>query len=240
MQSNIYITLSAQMAMQRRLDTLANNMANVSTTGFRGEEVKFEQIVSQISNEPVSFVSQGTPHISQSAGELLQTGNQLDVAVRGNSWLAIQTAAGLAYTRDGRMQMSPTGELTSITGNPVLDVSGSPLQLDASAGPPIIGKDGTITQNGRQLGALGLFRMDPEAKLGRGEGASVIPDISPTPELDFNSNGVVQGFIEKSNINPVLEMTRLIEVQRSFEAVSSVIRETETSMQDAMRLLSGP
>jgi flagellar basal-body rod protein FlgF len=240
MQSNIYITLSAQIAMQHRLDTLANNMANVSTAGFRGEEVKFEQLISQNTNEAVSFVSQGTQHISLSAGELLQTGNQLDVAVRGQSWLAVQTASGVVYTRDGRMQMSPTGELTTLTGNPVLDVSGSPLQLDASAGPPTIGKDGTLSQNGRQLGALGLFRMDPEARLSRGEGASVIADIQPTPELDFNSNGVIQGFIEKSNINPVLEMTRLIEVQRSFEAVSNVIRETETSMQDAMRLLSGP
>jgi flagellar basal-body rod protein FlgF len=239
MQSNIYVTLSAQMALQRRLDTLANNVANASTAGFRGEVITFEQLIGQQSADPVHFVSRGETHISTTAGELTKTDNALDVALRGNSYLAFQSAAGPVYTRDGRMQMLSTGELATLNGNPFLDVSGSPLPLDPNAGPPTIGKDGSIFQKGRQVGTLGLFRMSPDAKLSRGEGASVIPDIEPQPDLDFNVSGIVQGFVEKSNVNPVLEMTHLIAVQRSFEAVSGVMHDSETSLQDAIKILSG-
>lgn len=239
MQSNIYVTLSAQIALQRRMETIANNVANATTSGFRAEEMTFEQITAQKQAEPTSFVSRGEPRLSMAVGELTQTGNPLDIAIRGKSFFAIQNQGGTAYTRDGRMQMLPSGELTTLTGKPILDVSGSPLQLDASAGPPVIGKDGTITQNGRQVGAIGLFRIADDAILTRAEGASVVPNSEPQPELDFNSNGVVQGFTEKSNVNPVLEMTHLIAVQRSFEAVSNVIRDSETSLQDAIRALSG-
>ena len=239
MQSNIYVTLSAQIALQRRMETIANNVANATTSGFRAEEMTFEQIAAQARAEPVSFVSRGETRLSMANGELTQTGNPLDIAVRGKSYFAIQTEAGTAYTRDGRMQMLPSGEITNLSGKPILDVSGSPLQVDPNSGPPVIGKDGTITQNGRQIGAIGLFRIDEDAVLTRVEGAAVKPDREPQPELDFNSNGIVQGFTEKSNVNPVLEMTHMIAVQRSFESVSNVIRESETSLQDAIRALSG-
>ncbi len=237
MQSNIYVTLSAQLALQRRMETIANNVANATTGGFRAEEMTFEQIASQQQAEPVSFVSRGLPRLSFAAGELTQTGNPLDVAIRGRSFMAIQTDGGIAYTRDGRMQMLATGEITNLNGRPIVDVSGAPLQLDPNGGQPLIGKDGTITQNGRQVGAIGLFRLDEGAKLTRAEGASIVTDIEPQPELDFNSNGVVQGFSEKSNVNPVLEMTHLIAVQRTFEAVSNVIRDSENSLQDAVKAL---
>ena len=239
MQSNIYVTLSAQLALQRRMETIANNVANVNTGGFRAEEMTFEEIAAQARAEPTSFVSRGETRLSMATGDLVQTGNPMDVAIRGKSFFAIQSDGGMAYTRDGRMQMLPTGEITTLSGKPILDVSGSPLQVDPNAGPPMIGKDGTITQNGRQIGAIGLFRIDEDAVLTRAEGSAVRPNKEPQPELDFNSNGIVQGFTEKSNVNPVLEMTHLIAVQRSFEAVSNVIRESETSLQDAIRALSG-
>lgn len=200
MQSNIYVTLSAQIALQRRMETVANNVANATTNGFRAEEMTFEQIAAQARAEPTSFVSRGETRLSMANGELTQTGNPLDVAIRGKSFFAIQTDTGTAYTRDGRMQMLPTGEITSLSGKPILDVSGSPLQLDPNAGPPVIGKDGTVMQNGRQIGAIGLFRIDEDAVLSRAEGASVTPDREPQPELDFNSNGVVQGFTDRKSV----------------------------------------
>lgn len=239
MQSNIYVTLSAQLALQRRLDTLANNVANASTAGFRADVITFEQLLSQSSSDPVHFVSRGETHISTAAGELSKTDNALDVALKGNSYLSVQTPNGQVYTRDGRMQMLPTGTLATLNGDPFLDVSGSPIQLDPSGGPPVIGRDGSIVQSGRHIGTLGLFRMSPEANLARGVGASVIPDITPQPDLDFNSSGILQGYIEKSNVNPVLEMTHLIAVQRSFEAVSNVMHDSESSLQDAIKILSG-
>lgn len=239
MQSNIYVALSAQMALQRRLDTLANNVANTNTVGFRGDEMSFEELVSPPGTDPVSFVSKGETHISTKQGEVTQTGNALDVAVRGDSWLAIQTPTGVAYTRDGRMQMTKEGVLTTLEGYPILDAGGTPVQLNPNDPPPTINKAGTIEQAGNNLGALGLYRMPKGAKLTRAEGVAVVSDVPPTPELDFLNNGVLQGYVEKSNVNPILEMTHLITIQRNFEAVSTMLSDTESTLQDSLKTLAG-
>lgn len=239
MQSQLYVSISAQLALQRRIDTIANNIANISTAGFRADEISFEQLTANSAGEPTSFVSRGDTHISLRQGELSRTGNPLDVAIRGSGWLSVQTGDKIAYTRDGRLKISEEGILSTIAGNSVLDPSGSPIQLDLTAGAPQIAADGTITQGSRRAGSIGLFSMPGDSKLRRGEGASVVPDTAPSPELDFNRNGILQGYVEKSNVNSVSEMTRLIAVQRAFEAVSSVIQESETALQDAARALSG-
>jgi flagellar basal-body rod protein FlgF len=113
------------------------------------------------------------------------------------------------------------------------------LQLDPEKPPPTINKSGTITQDGQDLGALGLYRFPQDAKLIRAEGSSVIADVAPTAELDFISNGIVQGFVEKSNVNPMLEMTNLITIQRKFEAVSAMMNDTQNSLQDALKTIAG-
>jgi flagellar basal-body rod protein FlgF len=239
MQSNIYVALSAQLSLQRRLDTLANNVANVNTVGFRGDEMSFEELVSPSDKNPVSFVSKGENHISTKTGEFTETGNPLDVAIRGNAWLAIQTPNGVAYTRDGRLQMTKEGVLTTIEGYPVLDAGGTPVQLNPDDPPPTINKAGTIQQAGNNLGALGLYTMPKGAKLTRAEGVAVKSDLQPVPELDFLHNGVQQGSIEKSNVNPLIEMTHLITIQRNFEAVSTMISDTESSLNDSLKSLAG-
>jgi flagellar basal-body rod protein FlgF len=239
MQSNVYIGLSAQLALQRRLDTVANNVANASTAGFRAEEMSFEELIAKGGKTAVSFVSQGDNYLSTKAGELTQTDNPLDIAIRGDSWLAIQTPNGTAYTRDGRMQMNPEGVLTTLTGEPFLDAGGTPIQLDPEGGKPTINKTGTIEQNGNNLGAFGIYRMPLGAKLTRAEGASVVSDVAPVPELDYLRTGIVQGYVEKSNVNPILEMTHLTTLQRSFDAVSNVLQQTESSMQDSLKTLAG-
>jgi flagellar basal-body rod protein FlgF len=239
MQSNIYVALSAQLSLQRRLDTLANNVANVNTVGFRGDEMSFEELVSPSDKNPVSFVSKGENHISTKTGEITQTGNPLDVAIRGDAWLAIQTPSGVAYTRDGRLQMNKEGVLTTLEGYPVLDAGGTPVQLNPDDPPPTINKAGTIEQAGNNLGALGLYKMPQGAKLTRAEGVAVTSDVQPVAELDFLHNGVQQGYIEKSNVNPLLEMTHLITIQRNFEAVSTMISDTESSLNDSLKSLAG-
>ena len=239
MQSNIYVGLSAQLALQRRLDTVANNVANASTAGFRAEEMSFEELVSKSGQTAVSFVSQGRSHLSTEGGELTQTDNPLDIAVKGDAWLAIQTPTGTAYTRDGRMQMRDDGVLTNLAGDPYLDAGGAPVQLDPDGGRITINKAGTIEQDGNNLGAFGLYTMPQGANLTRAQGASVVSDQPPVPEIDFVRTGVVQGYVEKSNVNPILEMTHLTTLQRSFDAVSNVLKETESSLQDSLKTLAG-
>jgi flagellar basal-body rod protein FlgF len=235
MQTGLYVALSAQMALQKRLDTIAANVANAGTIGYRADEVKFETFLSQAGADPIAFASSGETYLSRKGGELVKTDNPLDVAVRGQGWLAIATPSGPAYTRDGRMRMTESGELQSLNGYPILDVGGAPLVLDPAAGAPTIASDGMITQGKQQLGAVGLFRIDEHAKLRRFENSGVIPDRRAEPVLDFTANGVVQGFVERANVNPVLEMSHLIMVTRAMESVTATINESESSLRNAIK-----
>lgn len=237
MQSSLYVSLSAQLSLQRRMDSIANNIANSSTAGYRTEEVKFETLLSQTPADPVAFASTGDTYLSRRAGEFVKTDNLLDMAVEGDAWLAINTPAGQVYTRDGRMKMSENGDLQTLNGHAVLDVGGAPIQLDPTAGPPRIARDGMITQNDRQVSAIGLFTIDANAKLTRFENSGVVPDQPAAPALDFTKVGIAQGFVERANVNPVMEMTRLIAVSRAFDAVSAALSESENSLRDAVKTL---
>lgn len=237
MQSNFYVGLSGQMTVERRLTTIAQNIANMNTAGFRAEGVTFDTVLSEAGDTPVAFSDGGASYIDRSGGERTKTDNPLDVAVQGDAWFAVKTPQGVVYTHDGRMKMTPTGELRSVENYPVLDVGGTGLILDPAAGPPTISADGMMTQNGAQVGAIGLFAIDPEAHLTRGPNSGVIPDRAATPVLDFTSTGVLQGFVEGSNVNPVLEITKLISVQHALDGVTQANQTADTTLQDAIKAL---
>ncbi len=223
MQSSLYVALSAQVALQSRLDTIGQNVANGTSAGYRGSEMKFNAVLSKMSDPTVAFASSGSGVIKRSSGQFVKTGNPLDVAVKGDGWLSISTAGGPAYTRDGRMRMTATGDLVSMTGAPVLDAGGAAIQLDPTAGQPSIGEDGTVTQGTNRAGVLGLFRLPGNAQLSRVEGGAFTSNVTGAPIVDSAADGVIQGFVEQSNVNPMTEMTRLIYVQRAFDGVSTTI-----------------
>jgi flagellar basal-body rod protein FlgF len=237
MQGNLYVGVSAQVALQRRLETIAHNVANANTAGFRAEEVRFETLISQTGPDPVAYSTTGPGFLSRRSGALVRTENMLDVAIEGDAWLGMQTPAGVVYTRDGRMRMAPTGELQTLNGHGILDAGGTPMLLDPNAGPPTIARDGTITQANRQVGAIGLFTIDNRANLRRFDNSGVIPDQPATPVLDFSRSGMQQGYIENANVNAVMEMSRLITVTRAFEMVSASLAASESSLQEAIRQL---
>ena len=237
MQPSLYVSLSGQLSLMRRLDTLAHNVANVKTAGFRAEEIKFEQLISQKTDEPTAFVSTGQTYLSRQAGEVVRTENPLDIAVTGDAWLAFQGPNGPVYTRDGRMTMTPEGELRTLTGYPVLDVGGAPIQLNPNGGPPSISRDGTMTQGQNRVGAVGLFTIPDQARLSRFENSGVMPDMAAEPALDFSRVGLLQGFMEQANVNPVSEISRLIQIQRSFDSISNSIAQSEQTLTTAIKTL---
>ena len=237
METSLYVGLSGQMAMERRLATIANNVANAGTTGFRAEGVHFSTVVSRTAPFVTAFATEGSAHVDPRGGGLIKTGNSLDVAIQGEGFMAIQTPQGTAYTRDGRMQMLATGDLVSLNGHPILDVSGSPITLDPSGGPAAINRDGSLQQSGRAIGAIGLFEADLSKGYRRYENSGFVPGSTPQPIEDFTRNGVVQGFIEESNVNPILEMTHLIAVQRAFEAMSSGMEQRDSTLRDTIQAL---
>jgi len=239
MQSGLYVGISGQVALERRLATIANNVANAGTVGYRSEELKFDTVLSMVGATPTAYSTAGESFISERSGGLNKTGNPLDVAVQGKGWLAIQTPAGIAYTRDGRMQLQESGELQTLNGYPVLDAGSAPILLDPAAGTPKIARDGMITQNGRKFGAIGLFTIEPAKGFTRFENSSIIPANAGTPVVSFASDGFVQGFLEESNVNPVTEMTDLIMVTRAFDGLQTSIEESSSSLKRAIQVLGG-
>lgn len=237
MQDGLYVALSSQIALERRLNTIADNVANSSTVGFRATGIKFEDVVSGLGENSISFTSSGDTYISDTSGPLRQTGNPFDFAIRGDAWFGIETPAGTVLTRDGRFTMTETGQLVTIEGYGVLDAGGAPIQLDPRNGPPTAGADGTIRQRDQQVGALGLFNFEPGPNFVRFANSGIVPATEPDPVVDRLDAGVAQGFLEESNVNPVLEITRLIKVQRAFENAAAMLRSTESSYTDAIKTL---
>ena len=237
MQSGLYVAISAQVALQKRLDTIADNVANANTVGFRSTEVKFEDVVSALGDRKVSFVTPGSTYLSGKAGGFTQTGNPLDFAVRGEAWFGIETPVGTVMTRDGRFTMLETGDLVTLEGFPVLDAGGAAIQLNPQEGAPEASADGKLRQNGQPIPAIGLIAFTPGENFTRFGNSGVIPTTPPEPVVDQRDVGVVQGFVEQSNVNPVLEMTQLIMVQRSFENATALIKASDRTLGEAVKAL---
>jgi flagellar basal-body rod protein FlgF len=237
MQNALYVALSSQIALEKRLTTIADNVANSSTVGFRSTGVKFEDLVSGSGSRSVSFTSTGDTFLSGDSGPIRQTGNPFDFAVQGDAWFGIETPVGTVMTRDGRFGLDQNGQLVTHQGYAVLDAGGAPIQLDPRNGPPKVGADGMITQNEIQVGAIGLFEFEPGDNFQRFGNSGIIPRGQPEPVVDRVDAGVAQGFLEDSNVNPIQEMTRLIAVQRAFENAGAMVRTTDATFSDAIKTL---
>jgi flagellar basal-body rod protein FlgF len=235
--SDLYVALSGQMANETRLATIANNVANMRTAGFRAEAVTFETVLSDYVRDDVAFAQSGPAHFDLVGGAMEPTGNPLDVAIVGGGWFQISTGNGVAYTRDGRLQITEAGDLLTLTGHPILDDGGAPMAVNPNGGTLSIGVDGSITQDGALVGALGLVALDPNAALTRYGDSAFFADGAATPIDDRIQNGVRQGFVEGSNVNAIQAITDLIRVQRAFENGAAAIRDREDSLGQAIRTL---
>lgn len=233
----LYIDAASQLSLAKRMDSLAFNLANANTAGFLGEGLKFDSIVSTTGGSNVAFPNAGADYISLTRGAVRRTGNSLDIAVRGDAWFSILTPTGAAYTRDGRLRIDSNGELRSINGYPFLDSGGAPLAVDASAGDISIAADGALSQRGKTIGVLGLFSLDPQARLTRYDNSSVLSDREATAVSSSSGSGLMQGYLEDSNVAPLIELTRLIEIQRTFDHISACMNMSDNAQQDAIRTL---
>jgi flagellar basal-body rod protein FlgF len=237
METGIYVALSSQIALEKRLTTIADNVANANTVGFRATEVKFDQVMKKAGKVEVEYVGQGAEFLSTQNGALTPTGNTLDFAIRGTSFFQIQTPQGAALTRDGRFSLTPTGNLVTVEGYPVLDAGGSPIQVPTGQGDLGVGRDGVIHVDGRTVASLGLFDADLKTDFTRVGNSAVIPASAPQAVVDRVDAGVLQGFTEESNVNPIQEMIQLITVQRNFEDVSALVQKSEGTLEDAIKTL---
>jgi flagellar basal-body rod protein FlgF len=228
MEESNYIALSGQLALEKRMATLASNIANANTVGFKAGTVSFGTLLARVGRTDSAFATTGKEGLDNSSGGLKATGNPLDLAIKGDSFFAYQSPQGSYYSRDGRLTMSPDGQLQNMNGDPILDVSGQPLQLNPAGGDALIGPDGRIAQNGNVIGQFALVHVDV---------SGIVPQNEVEPVADFNRNGIVQAFVEGSNVNSVSEMVNLIEVSRAFEAASTFADKAMEAERNAIEAL---
>jgi flagellar basal-body rod protein FlgF len=240
MQSSIYVALAAQQVMQRQLDTIANNVANMNTVGFRAESVNFDSLVSMNEADGVTFPVVGHPAPSMEQGTLERTGNSLDIALSGPGWFAIETPQGVAYTRDGRLTIDPYGEVRSVDNYPVLDASQAPIIVNPDGGELEITKDGQVRQNGQLIGNVGVFELPQNAVASRFENAAFFASAEALPIAPGNATKITQGFVENSNVDPIAQMANLITVQRYFESLNATIKDSEDALNQSVHDIGEP
>ena len=221
MEVSSYVALSGQLTLEQRLSTLAGNIANANTPGFKAGSVDFRSIFTGVGAGGTAFSAMAQNTLDMSTGGMTHTSNPLDLAASGGSSFAFQSAQGVYYSRDGRLTIAPDGQLLNLQGHSLLDASGGPLNVNPAEGEASIARDGSVVQKGRVVGQVGLFLVDPSEGFVRMGSAGIIPTARPEPVSDFTRFSVMQGYIEGSNVNPVTEMVNLIEVSRAFEAAST-------------------
>ena len=230
MDNTLLITLSAQNALRRRMDVAANNMANVSTAGFKSEAVLFEPVIrrpASIQERPktVEFVRDYTIARDFRPGALQRTDNPLDFALTGDGYFTIQTTQGNAYTRDGKFQLDAQGRLITHDARFVLDDAGQIITLDLTQGEPLMGRDGSISQGANQVAKLGLASFQRPGALDKiGDNLWKPTKEQGTPATDTQ---VIQGMIEGSNVVAVTELTRIMEISRAFESATRLQKQAE-------------
>ena len=209
-----YATLNRQSGLMREMGVVANNIANASTTGFRREGVVFSEFVAALDEDPsLSMADASGRHVDLSQSTLAQTGGTFDFAIQGDGFFLIETPQGQRLTRAGSFTPSAEGELVTPDGYRLLDAGGAPIFIPPDVKGVAMSADGTLSSNGQPIAQVGLWQStDPLAlKHQTGtlfDGGEVEPAEGAT---------VMQGMLEDSNVEPVSEIARMIEVQRAYE-----------------------
>jgi flagellar basal-body rod protein FlgF len=236
----IYLAMAGAKATMQRQDVLAHNLANASTTGFRAEMTAFRAV--PVLGDGAStrvYAIESTPGYNPEPGPVAATGRNLDVAMKGNAWLAVQGADGTeAYTRNGALDVNNEGLLVTRTGQTVMG-DGGPITLPPQA-QVLIGADGTITAtvgNGRPQGVGKLKLVTPEAPLQRGEDGLFRAADGADLEADATARVQTEA-LEGSNVSPVESMVAMISAARQFEQQMKMLQTSQEREQSATRLLS--
>ncbi|MBI4367543.1 MAG: flagellar basal-body rod protein FlgF [Deltaproteobacteria bacterium] len=251
MQNAFLVGLSRQVALGRELDVVANNIANLNTTGFKSDGAVFEEFIGPTArasgvsraDSRVSFVRDRATWIDMSQGTIERTGNSMDVAIDGSGFLAVQTPRGERYTRNGAMQVNANGEMVTSEGYQVLGENG-PIVLQPKDRNVTISADGTISvregnnaKTESQRGKLRLVGFERPGQLQKDGAGTFAAPQNLTAQPDTKSR-VVQGAIEKSNVRAVVEMTRLIEVTRSYTQVATMLSQQDDLKRSAIEKLA--
>lgn len=214
-----YISISQQTVLRRQMDAIAQNLANANTPAFKSERILFEEYLFTGENgEPISYVQEAGLERDMQGGAIEPTGNDLDVALEGPGWLVLQTEDGPRYSRYGHFQLDDTRTLVTPSGDPVLNTDGDPIKLGKNDAKVTIGRDGSVAAGNKSLGRLMVVTFEDDEDLVKiGTGLFAAPEEVVPTELEAEEVILQQGALEMSNVQPILEMTRMIDVLRSYQ-----------------------
>ncbi len=250
MENALLIGLSRQMVLERQMDVVANNLANVNTNGFKADASLFEEFLRSGAHEDnfvgsdraISYVQDRGTYRDLTQGPLQATNNPLDLAIDGNAFLVVQSQGGERYTRDGGLHLNNQGQLVTVAGDPVLGDSG-PIVLQSTDHDVNVSPDGTVTvleglnTTDSIRGKLRLVSFADAQKLLK-EGSNLYSaGEGGLPQADVKSQ-VRQGFIEKSNVSSVGEMTRMMEVTRAYTQVATLLQQQSDLHKNAIQQLA--
>ena len=241
MENPIYIALSRQDGLRRQLDVVANNLANMTTPGYKNQRVMFLEYLAKpatvggLSGDKVSMAQDYGMRRNTAPGPITSTNNPLDIALHGNGYMVVETRDGQRYTRSGHLQLDVDRQIVDAGGLPVLDEQDRPMTVPQNAGPVTIAADGTVSTEQGQIGKIKLVQFEREQfmkDLGAGLYAT---DEEGKPAEDLK---VVQGAVEESNVQSVVEMTQMIEISRQYATNQKLIDAEHERQRNAITKLS--
>ena len=238
METTSLIALSKQAAIRRSMSVIANNLANMNTTGFKGEKMMFvEHLVrspggTKIGGDKLAFVRDVATVRDLSEGDFKKTGNPLDLAIHGDGFFVIGTPGGERYTRNGNFQIGSDGQLVTRKGDPVLSDGGAPFFLSPGDSQIDIDSGGTLSTENGELGKISVvsFANRRDMRLIAEGLYSSRQQATPVEEANIS-----QGMLEGSNVQPIVEMTRMIEVHRSYEGTKSFIQKEDDRLKNMIK-----
>jgi len=221
MDTTSYIALSRQIVLRRRMDVIANNIANMTATGFRAEALLAEQVPVDVgSGQTVRYVQDVALVRDLTPGSMTPTSNPFDLAIEGEGHFVVATPEGDRYTRNGQFRLNEIGEIVTEAGDPVLDDGNAPIAVPPDAGPVTIAADGTVSTPDITIGRLGLVTFEDGQDMEKAGHGLYRTDQPPQP---FAEGRIVQGMVEGSNVKAVVEMTEMMSTLRAYQGTQKIV-----------------
>lgn len=235
MADGIYPTLGRQAGLLREMDVIAQNIANANTTGYRAEGLIFSEFVVKPEGDApsISFAHATGRQTRLVQGGMEQTGGTFDMAIEGEGYFQVDVGGTPHLTRAGAFLAGPDGGVQTAEGYPLLDEGGAPLFVPPNAGTIHIGGDGTVSADGQPIGRVGVLAPADPGAMTRQAGTMFAADDAQPVE----NPRVMQGFLESSNVNPVLEIARMVAVQNAYEMGQGFMDKEHERMQSMLRLM---
>ena len=238
------IALSRLSAQSRAMDMIAGNLANMSTPGFRAERMVFSDWLSAQSNttmprgdRQLAYTQDRATYRDQAEGTLTQTGNPLDLALSGDGFFTVRTAAGTRLTRAGRFTLQATGTITDEAGNALLDTNNQPMTVSAADTKLTVTADGAISSQNGPIGKIAIVKPNDLNRMTAEGGRLFRADVPTTP---VGAPRIVQGAVEDSNVQPVAELVRMMSTERDFQFVTQFVEAEGQRHQSAIDKIAAP